>query len=341
MKATITGNDVLSNRILLDLQSGLRVSEVPNHYPVSLDQAKRLSRFRKMLDLTKKNLEEEYYDRLQILGIKSLPLAPFFKKSDWAGLAEILSVVTDETTRDELQILINGLEDKRKRMAELKENTDLLFSELEEMIKTLRTEEIQLLQAKKETEDRSKLKKIEKMLIENREKKLAIDKELPSIRKKNVHSYMKLAETSDFLSAIHLKQHKNLQEKALKWLFQRGFIAVADLPLPNGKKADIWAYNESKMVIFDVKTSMEDVMTDKRWTDHLPYCHEFYILTTSELESFTAEAIKEVDCGQLVDTDGGLKMVKPDHRLVDKVDHQEELKFSAGMLLTRKVIYRF
>ena len=95
------------------------------------------------------------------------------------------------------------------------------------------------------------------------------------------------------------------------------------------------------MVIFDVKTSMEDVMTDKRWTDQLPYCHEFYILTTSELESFTAEAIKEVDCGQLVDTDGGLKMVKPDHRLVDKVNHQEELKFSAGMLLSRKVIYRF
>ena len=99
MKATITGTDTLSKRILLALDSGLRVSKVPEHYPVSLDQVKRLSRFKKMLEAAKENLEEEYYERLSLLGIKSLPLSHLFKQSDWGGIAEILSVVTDETTR--------------------------------------------------------------------------------------------------------------------------------------------------------------------------------------------------------------------------------------------------
>lgn len=43
MKATITGSDSLSKRILVDLTGGLRISEVPVNYPVSLDQAKRCS----------------------------------------------------------------------------------------------------------------------------------------------------------------------------------------------------------------------------------------------------------------------------------------------------------
>src|SRR5690606_2748099 len=115
MKATITGLDSISKHILAALdKGGLRVSEIPEHYPVSLDQAKRLSRFKKMLELAKDNLDEELYNRLQSLGIKSLPLSSLFKKLDWTGLAEILSVVTDETTREELHLLINGLDEKRK-----------------------------------------------------------------------------------------------------------------------------------------------------------------------------------------------------------------------------------
>jgi uncharacterized protein (DUF433 family) len=126
MKATITGTDQLSKRIILALDDGLRVSDVPEHYPVSLDQVKRLSRFKRMLEAAKENLTEEYYDRLSLLGIKSLPLANFIKQSDWVGIAEILSVVTEETTREELQLLINGLGEKRERIREFKEKADLI-----------------------------------------------------------------------------------------------------------------------------------------------------------------------------------------------------------------------
>jgi hypothetical protein len=455
MKATITGNDNLSNRILVLLKDGLRVSEIPNHYPVSLDQAKRLSRFRKMLELAKMNLEEEFYDRLQSLGIKSLPLSHLFKKLDWPGLSEILSVVTDETTREELQLLINGLDEKRKRIFELKESADLIFSELEDTDKALRIKEKELLQLQREMADKIKIfkrypepfrsflseylglyegelvlakrlnvnwqhdllkkgiieyvdhlyihflkdfnafiealksrhqqgleyrwdpgkdigvinrgvpwvdiqengnyqipssfsgqfidsiKKVNQELMGVQEKRLNIRKELSRMKNKTVHSYMEMAEVSDFLSTINLKRHKELQDKALKWLFQHGFIAVAEFTLPNGKRADIFAYNESQIIIFEVKVSLGDLMTDKKWTDYLPYCHDFYFLTHVDLISSVAEKIKEANCGQYVDTGGSLKLIKSDNRLVNKIEQQDELKFAVGQLLSRKFIYGY
>ncbi|MFB7468239.1 hypothetical protein ACFCZ1_32980, partial [Streptomyces sp. NPDC056224] len=84
MTQTITGKDNLSKRILHEIEGGLRISEVPKLYPVSLDQAKRLSRFNNMLNKAKKQLNLEQYERLELLGLKSLPLSGLIKNSDWA-----------------------------------------------------------------------------------------------------------------------------------------------------------------------------------------------------------------------------------------------------------------
>jgi hypothetical protein len=455
MKATITGNDALSKRILLDLQSGLRVSEIPEHYPVSLDQAKRLSRYRRMLDLAKDNLEEEQYKRLQLLGLKSLPLSNLFKKVDWAGIAEILSVVTDETTRDELPMLIGGLAEKRKRILEFKENADLILSQLEDTDKMLRNKEKEVLKIKKDMDEKVKMFKsypepfrsflseylglyegelvlakrlntnwqrdlrkeeiivydemlyvhfikdinafveslisrhqrgleyrwnpdkdiqrimkttpstdipesgkyrlpssfndpfidavnhLNQELLEIQEKRLTIQEELNNMKSKTVHSYMEMAEVSDFLSTIDLKRHKELQDKALKWLYQRGFIAVAEFALPNRKRADIFAYNESQITIFEIKVSQGDLNTDKKWPEYLPYCHDFYFLTPPELAPMVTKKIKSVDCGQYVDTGNGLRLIKPDNRQVTEVNKQDELMFAAGQLLSRKFIYGY
>lgn len=439
MKATITGTDPLSNRILLALDKGLRVSEIPEHYPVSLDQAKRLSRFKKMLEATKENLEE-YYERLTLLGIKSLPLSHLIRNSDWGGVAEILSVVTDETTRDDLQLMIDALNEKRERIREFKEHTDLNFTQLEKADKALQTKEKELLQLQKEMNEKIKIfneypepfrsffkkslgiykgeillakrlnanwqqdlikkgiivydepisvhfvkdfyafvaslkdrhhqgleyhwnsekgddtyqlsselsdsvivsiPKLQQKLKEIQEKRASIEKELKEMKKKTVHSYMELAEGSESLSMIELKQHKELQNKALKWLFQRGFIAVAKLTLPNGKSADIFAYNENQIVILDIKVSPEDLMMDSKWTEFLPYCHDFYFLTPAALVPSIAEKVIEVNCGQCVETESSIKILKPDDRSINKIDQENELKFSAGQLLSRKFIYGY
>lgn len=455
MKALITGRDETSKRILADLKGGLRVSAIPDHYPVSLDQAKRLSRYRNILESAKGNLREELFDRLQVIGLKCLPLSPLFRKYDWGGIAEILSVVTDETTREELQLLISGLEEKRKRIDDFKENADLILERLENADKTLRTKENELLQLQKDFDDQinifkgfpepyrsflgeylglykgklvlarrlnvnwqrdlrkqgiivydeelhvhflkdlyaftdalksrhergheyrwnpesdmervrkrtpwadipedgkyklpsafneqlsDAIKKVIQELTEIKAKRGTIETELKNMKKKTVHSYMEMAEVSNFLSTIDLKRHKELQDKALKWLFQRGFIAVAEFTLPNGKRADIFAYNESQIVIFEVKVSQGDLITDKKWMDYLPYCHEFYFLTPTDLVDVVTEKIEDVKCGQYVEAGESLKLIKTDDRPVNKIDQEDELKFAAGQLLSRKFIYGY
>lgn len=454
MNATITGHDSLSKQILVALNSGLGVSEVPEQYPVSLDQAKRLSRYRKMLELAKANLDEEQYNRLLLLGLKSLPLSNLFKKSDWGGLAEILSVVTDDTKRDELQLLIDALEEKRKRISDFKEEVDLVLRRLEDTDKTLVTKEKELLQLQKEMDEHVEIfkgysKQVRSFLLEYiglcdgqlvlvkrlnvnwqralrkkgiivyddeqyihilkdldtfveelssriksgleyhwdpekdlkritksspwsnvsrdgkyslstafnkgfvesinlvkaeidriQQERAEIKQEFKKIKQQTIHSYMEMAEVSDFLSTMDLKRHKELQNKALKWLYQRGFIAVAEFTLPNGKRADIFAFNDSQIAILEVKVSRSDLVTDQKWTEYLPYCHEFYFLTPSELVSEVSQKISEVNCGQFVENGNSIKMVRSDAREIT-VENAEELKFAAGQLLSRKFVYGY
>jgi len=448
MHATITGCDNLSKRILIDLNSGLRVSKIPEHYPVSLDQAKKLSRLNKILNLASEHLDKDLYHRLQQLGIKSLPLSRLFRQYDWGGIIEILSVVTDETTRDELQLLIDALNEKRERIKEFKDKADLSLLELEKAEESLQEKEKSLLQLQKDMNDQlqafkeypepfrsflgqylglfegklvlakrlnvncqqslrkkgiieyddfqsvyflkdlnsfidslrfrhdrgleyrwdpdkdmerirkstpwaevpfdgnyklptpfiDSMDKLKQELLEIRKKKIAIEDELLRIKQESVQSYMELAEASVYLSAADLKSHKELQDKALKWLFHRGFIAVAEFPLPNGKRADIFAYNESQIIIFEIKVSKSDLMTDHKWTEYLSYCHDFFFLTPDELKDEVVAKTKSINCGQFIETDNSIRLINADKRNVTQVNQHDELRFAAAQLLSRKFI---
>lgn len=57
----------------------MKPSQIPEHYPVSLDQAKRLSRLYKMLILANEQLDDDLYNRFHKLGLKSLPLSRLFR----------------------------------------------------------------------------------------------------------------------------------------------------------------------------------------------------------------------------------------------------------------------
>jgi len=455
MKATITGSNDLSKRILIDLNSGIKVSQIPDLYPISLDQAKRLSRLNKMLNLATEHLDEDLYNRLKQLGIKSLPLSRLFRQYDWGGITEILSVVTDETTRDELQLLINALDEKRERIKEFKEKADLGLQEIEKAEQSLQVKEKELLQLQKELNEQlqvfkeypepfcsflgeylglfegklvlakrlnvnwqrslrkqgiieydefqyvyflkdfnsfieslksrhnrgleyrwnpdkdikritestpwadipvdgkyklptafsapfiDSMDKLKQELKEIQKNKVEIDDELIRIKHETVHSYMEMAEVSDYLSAADLKRHKELQDKALKWLFNRGFISMAEFTLPNGERADIFAYNESQIIIFEIKVSKSDLMTDYKWTEYLPYCHEFFFLTPDELKDAVVAKTKSINCGQFVETANSIRLIRADERNVKQVEGDDELKFAAAQFLSRKFIYGY
>jgi hypothetical protein len=185
------------------------------------------------------------------------------------------------------------------------------------------------------------IKKVDQELNKIQQMKLTVEQELKRMKNRTVQSYMEMAEVSNYLSTADLKKHKELQDKALKWLFQRGFVAVTEFTLPNGKKADIFAFNEYQIIIFEIKVSYGDLMTDLKWIEYLPYCHDFYFLTPPNLKPSVEEKIKEVNCGQYVETESSIRIIKADERKMKKVEQENELKFAAAQLLSRKHIYGF
>ena len=60
-------------------------------FPISVDQAKRLSRYYKILERSKEHLNPQAFKKVQMIGLKILYLASLFKEEDWYGLTDILS----------------------------------------------------------------------------------------------------------------------------------------------------------------------------------------------------------------------------------------------------------
>ncbi len=178
-------------------------------------------------------------------------------------------------------------------------------------------------------------------LEEIKNEKLAIEQSVKEAKNKTVQSYIEMTEVSEPLSIRDLKRHRELQDKALKWLFQHGFVAVTEFNLPNGRKADIFAYNESQIAIFEIKVSYRDLANTQKWMGHLPYCHDFYFLIPSNLETAVAQEIKNVNCGQFMETQNSIQLIYSDKRQVRAVTHEEQLKFQAAQLLSRKFIYGY
>jgi hypothetical protein len=106
--------------------------------------------------------------------------------------------------------------------------------------------------------------KVKQESYEIKKQKLVLENELKRVKNQTAQSYMEMFKVSNhlYLSTDDFKKHRELQDKALKWLFQHSFIAVTEFTLPNGKRTDLFAYSESQIIIFDIKFSDEDLITD-------------------------------------------------------------------------------
>ena len=153
---TITGKDELSLVIIDKLSNGTKVKDIPEEYGISLDQAKRLSRYQKVLKQAEQHLTLSAYTKVKDLGLKILYLAPLFKVQDWPGVEEILSVVTKETKRDDLTILLKSLEEKRERVNEYQQTIEKEIRYLNRQKQRLEIKEQELEQLKKKAEETTK-----------------------------------------------------------------------------------------------------------------------------------------------------------------------------------------
>lgn len=62
-----------------------------------------------------------------------------------------------------------------------------------------------------------------------------------------------------------------------------GYAPLAEVCLPNGRRADIMALGpRGEIAICEVKSCLEDFRTDGKWGDYLPFCDAFYFAVAPE-----------------------------------------------------------
>jgi len=63
---------------------------------------------------------------------------------------------------------------------------------------------------------------------------------------------------------------------AARLLVELGYAPLAEVTLPNGRRADLMAVGpKGQIVIVEVKSSLEDYRTDQKWGEYAPFCDAF------------------------------------------------------------------
>ena len=90
----------------------------------------------------------------------------------------------------------------------------------------------------------------------------------------------------------------------------RGFSSVTELPLIDGRRADVVAVNgEGEVLIVEIKSSAADLRADRKWRDYAACCDRLYFAISDSTpvevapleaglivaDSFGAEILREAD----------------------------------------------
>lgn len=80
---------------------------------------------------------------------------------------------------------------------------------------------------------------------------------------------------------------------ARRFLRACGFAVIGQMPLPNGRRADLVALApDGALRIVEVKSSLADFRADRKWMAYRDYCDRFYFAAPAEMEGtlFPADA---------------------------------------------------
>ena len=70
---------------------------------------------------------------------------------------------------------------------------------------------------------------------------------------------------------------------AARLLTALGWAPLYEVCLPNGRRADVMALGpKGQLSIVEVKSSVEDYRTDRKWGEYLEFCDEFYFAVAPE-----------------------------------------------------------
>ena len=87
----------------------------------------------------------------------------------------------------------------------------------------------------------------------------------------------------------------------------KGFASVTELPLLDGRRADIVALHpDGALLIVEIKSSIADFRADHKWRDYAAHCDRLYFAISQEIP---AEIMPE-DAGLIVADPWGAEIVR-------------------------------
>lgn len=173
-----------------------------------------------------------------------------------------------------------------------------------------------------------------------------LQRQLNQAKNKGPKSFLENVLVSNEFSAKDIETHGRLQAQGLKWLFNQEFVAVAEL-VHGSHRFDVVGFaKDGRIIIIEVKASIEDFRRDTKWQEYLSYCDEFYFLISNEISFFTN--FKELDQkeeGLLILSNGGrIKEVYGAPKSFDVKMSEEtrrDLMFNISRLASRWATYGF
>lgn len=101
---------------------------------------------------------------------------------------------------------------------------------------------------------------------------------------------------------------------ASRLMRQTGHSVLLEVPLPDGRRADIFAIGRAgELVIVEVKSSIDDWRVDSKWPDYLGWCDRLFVAVPIDFP----QALIPAEVGLIVaDPYGGEIMRQPPRRPV-------------------------
>ena len=88
-----------------------------------------------------------------------------------------------------------------------------------------------------------------------------------------------------------------------------GYAPLAEVGLPNGRRADLMALGpRGEIAIAEVKSGLDDFRTDRKWAEYAPYCDSFYFAVEA---GFPRHILPEGPGLIVADAFGGAVLIEP------------------------------
>lgn len=85
------------------------------------------------------------------------------------------------------------------------------------------------------------------------------------------------------LMAIGAQRAQGIARGVLRLFASYDAPGLQEVPLANGRRADIMALNpQGEVVIAEIKSSIADFRSDNKWPEYEPFCDRFYFAVASD-----------------------------------------------------------